>query len=459
MTSVLAVAIAALCFIAYLSTQRNLSAEIDRSLLHEAQAYAAAMKGSTTSTSLVDASRTYLQGRAGAVSGPDPILVVISGGRILSNSQLRLETATGNTASKNPTTAPAGFTTVKLGGTAYRVLTAPIADADGTRVGLFQAGLSEETAQFVAASVAGSLAATGLLVVLVGAALSVWAARASLRPLRVMADNAASITHASPGGRIAYEGPPDELGSLADSLNQMLTRLERSYADQRRFVADASHELRTPVAIMRGNVELLRGGRLSEPDAAESLAMLEDESLRMTRLLDELLSLARLEGSSHEFQPLEVRTMLEEAAARAQRLGDRVLRVECEPDVWINGDPDLLDQALVNIVRNAVAHTQPGGHITLSAVASPTNVVMSVTDDGPGIPQDDLDRIFDRFYRAPGPRPGDSGGAGLGLAIAKRLVDLHAGAMSAVNVSPTGAQFSIALPRLAAPARNHDELE
>jgi signal transduction histidine kinase len=378
----------------------------------------------------------------------------MASGRVLSNSDLRLETASGNRAALEPSTTPAGFATVRLGGVEYRVLSAPIAAADGSRVGLFQAALSYGTVRFVAASVAGSLAAAGLLVVLVGTALSMWAARASLRPLHRMADDAAGITHASPGGRIAYEGPADELGSLAASLNAMLDRLERSYADQRRFVADASHELRTPVAIMRGNVELLRGGRLSEADADESLEMLEAESLRMTRLLDELLSLARLEGSVHEFQPLEVRTMLEEGAARAQTLGDRVLDVQCNSGVWINGDPDLLDQALVNILRNAVAHTKPGGHITLSCAASLTSVVMSVTDDGPGIPQADLDRIFDRFYRAQGPRPGDSGGAGLGLAIAKRLVDLHSGEMSAVNVSPTGARFSIALPRLAAPAQN-----
>jgi len=266
-----------------------------------------------------------------------------------------------------------------------------------------------------------------------------------------MATGAAGITHASPGRRIDYDGPPDELGSLAESLNAMLDRLERSYADQRRFVADASHELRTPVAIMRGNIELLRGGKLSDADSVESLEMLDTESKRMTRLLDELLSLARLEGSRHEFQLLDVRTLLEEGAARARRLGDRVLTVECAGGIWINGDPDLLDQALVNVLRNAVAHTRDGGHITLSCDASPIQVLLSVTDDGPGIPQPDLDRIFDRFYRAQGPRPGDSGGAGLGLAIAKRLIDLHAGQMSAVNVQPTGARFTIALPRMAPP--------
>jgi len=187
----------------------------------------------------------------------------------------------------------------------------------------------------------------------------------------------------------------------------------------------------------------------------ESLSMMEAESLRMTRLLDELLSLARLESAVHEFQPLDVAILLEEGAARAHKLGDRVITTSCASNLWVNGDPDLLDQALVNVLRNAVAHTRDGGHITLSCSATSTHAMLSVTDDGPGIPQADLNRIFDRFYRAQGPRPGDSGGAGLGLAIAKRLVDLHTGTMSVTNVSPTGARFTITLPRVAAP-REYD---
>ena len=452
MSSVLAVAIISLCSIAYVTTLNSLTADVDRSLLHETQAFAAAMKGSTDTTSLVAASYTYLQGRTGAAAGPDPILLVETAThRPLVNSTVRLEDAVGNAAARSPATAQAGFSDVSLGGVRYRVISAPIADANGVRVGLFQAALSTQNSALTAAGVAGALGVAGLIVMLIGVVLSLWVASASLRPLSLMAKDAATISHSAPGKRIAYDGPADELGSLATSLNAMLDRLERSYADQRRFVADASHELRTPVAIVRGNVELLRGGKLSEADAKESLEMMEAESARMTRLLDELLSLARLESAVHEFQPLEVATLLEEGAARAHKLGDRVIQSRCAPGLWVNGDPDLLDQALVNVLRNAVAHTKDGGHITLSCSATPTHAMLSVTDDGPGIPQADLDRIFDRFYRAQGPRPGDGGGAGLGLAIASRLVDLHAGTMSVVNVHPTGACFTITLPRIAPP--------
>jgi signal transduction histidine kinase len=452
MTLVLAVGVAVLCFLAYTTVRATLTAEVDRTLLHEADEYSAAMKGSSNATSLAAASRRYLQDRTGASAGPDPILLVLADGRIISNSELKLETGAGNAAAKVPTSSPAGFSTVTLNGSAYRVVSAPIANADGSRVGLFQAALSAESPASVALSVAGALGAAGLIVILGGALASVWAARQSLRPLRQMAADAAAVTHASPGRRIAYDGPEDELGSLAASLNAMLARLERSYQDQRRFVADASHELRTPVAIVRGNVELLSRGSLCEADAHESLNMIEDEALRMTRLLDELLSLARLEGASRHFQPLEARTLLDEIAAAARALGDRKVGVDGPSGLWISGDPDLLKQALLNIARNSIAHTEPGGHLTMVCSAVGNRVMLSVTDDGPGIPPDDLERIFDRFFRTGGPRPEDSGGAGLGLAITSRLVDLHDGEIRAENVEPTGARFTIELPRIVPPS-------
>jgi len=451
MTTMLAAGVATLCILAYTTVRTSLTAEIDTTLLHEAAEYSATMRSSVEATTPAAASRRYLQDHVGTVSGADPILLVLVEGHILSNAELKLEQAPGNTAARAPTSAPAGFSEVTVDGTTYRVLSAPITAADGARIGLYQAALSTGTAADIAFSVAGALAAAGIIVILGGAVASVGVARQSLAPLRQMADDAAAITHTTPGRRIAYHGPADELGSLAASLNAMLARLERSYEDQRRFVADASHELRTPVAIVRGNVELLRGSTLSEADARESLRLIEEESLRMTRLLDELLSLARLEGASRHFQPLEVRTLLDEIAAHARALGDLTVTVEGSSGLWTSGDPDLLKQALLNIVRNAVAHTPAGGHLSLACTAVGNRVFLSVTDDGPGIPPDDLERIFDRFFRAAGPRPGDSGGAGLGLAITSRLVDLHDGRIRAENVEPHGARFTIELPRIVAP--------
>lgn len=452
MASVLAASIVALCFMAYATTLQGMLAETDRTLIHEAAEYASAVAGSAESTSLVDTTRSYLASRTGAEAGPDPILLVsLVGHKPLVNSSVRLEDAVGNPAAVNPSTGVRGFGTITLDGVNYRIVTTTISNDQGTQVGVFQAALSDRSPRSIAASVAGALAMAGLIVILAGVVLSLWAARASLGPLQRMAVDAEAVSHAAPGHRIAYEGPDDELGSLARSLNAMLDRLERSFADQRRFVADASHELRTPVAVIRGNIEMLRGGSLGEVDVADTVRMIDAESSRMARLLDDLLSLARLESVMREFQPLDVATLLHEGAARARKLGNREVSVVCEPGLWVDGDPDLLDQALANMVRNALAHTPEGGHLVLSCSAGARVVDISVTDDGPGIPQAELDRIFDRFYRAHTPRPADSGGAGLGLAISKRLVDLHGGTMRAENIEPTGARFTISLPRIDAP--------
>ena len=446
------VAIATLCLLAYAITLRNLSAEVDRTLVREASAYSAAVRSAPASEALVVATRAYMAGRSGGQANISPVLLLrLTNGSTYSNSELRLDLAPDNRSLRTDSPTPV-FSDVAFGDVTYRTLTVPVYATGGTRLGTFEVALSEGTPTTVAVNVAAALGAAGFLVVLIGSVLSIWAARGALRPLTHMAADAAAISLASPGKRLLIDGPADELSALADALNAMLGRLEHAYAEQRRFVADASHELRTPVAIVRGNVELLRRGKLSPEDTDESLGMIESESVRMTRLLDELLSLARLEGGMHTLQPLEVRTILEEGAARAKALGEREITVEGPTNLWISGDPDLLDQALLNVLRNALAHTAEGGRIALACGADASHVRLTITDDGPGIPEAELARIFDRFYRTQQRRPGGSGGAGLGLAIAQRLVDLHGGTMRAENVESGGARFTIELPRIAQPS-------
>ncbi len=457
MTGVLAATIAMLVVVAYVVTEQALTATTDTALEREAAAFSAAMRGAPDEAALADATRAYLEGRTGGETGLAPILLVAfnrpdGGWRVISNSELRIEDAAGNTELQSPT-GQATFATIDFEGTSYRILSVPVV-AQGTNAGVFQAALSQQAIANTAQQVALTLMAAGAFALAAGLPLSYLATRRALRPLTLMAADAEAISHREHGRRITFNGPPHgELGSLASALNDMLDRLERAYDDQRRFVADASHELRTPVAVIRGNVELLRSGNLCAEESAEGLAVIEDESIRMGRLLDELLALARLEdGSGRPFQPLEVRTLVDEVAYRGKSLGDRVFSTEGDCGLWIEGDPDLLAQAFVNVVKNAVSHTEDGGHVTLACRTEGDRVLISITDDGPGLTEAELERVFDRFYRAQGVvRGADGSGAGLGLAITRRLVELHGGAIGADNVKPHGARFTISLPRLEEP--------
>jgi signal transduction histidine kinase len=442
--------------LSYLVTVRSLDAATEQALRREAEAYLGAMRSAPESDTLAVATRAYLGART-AQAGIDPILIVSlnqpgANRRVLSNSEVRLENAPGNISLKSPPKL-AELVTVPFEGTTYRVLAVPILDASGTRAGMFEAALALDAQRRTARTLATTLTITGAVAIIIGFLFALWAAGRALLPLRRMAADAAEVTHAEPGRRIAYTGPPDALGSLAASLNQMLDRLEGGAAEQRRFIADASHELRTPVAIVRGNVELLQTRDDLPPAAEEPLGMIAAESDRMTRLLDELLVLARLRGAPpRRFQPLHAPTLLAEVAARARLLGDREIVSACGTEAWVSGDPDLLEQALLNIVRNAVAHTEDGGRIALDCTERAGRVVFSVTDDGVGIPEADLDRIFDRFYRSFREREDQTGGAGLGLAISKALVELHDGRIFAENAEPHGARFTIELPAIALPA-------
>lgn len=446
MTLTLIVGIVALAVTSYFAVERGLRSDLDRGLLRESEAFLAAVhsgQSEETTAGVLDIARTYLGARTKVESGSHPILLVrLADGRVLSNSDIKLETAEGNTGDLQP-----GFSTVTLGSEEYRVATARIASSGGTSQGVFQAAISTSYARSVLADLGGTLGLGGAIVVLLGAILSAWAARASLNPLREVSDTAAQITQASLGERVPYGGPHDEVGAMVEAFNEMLDRLETAFLEQKRFVADASHELRTPIAVVCGNLDIIDHPQTDEAARNAALAAIRDEAGRLERLVDDLLSLARLDrGTQRPFQALDVRTLIEEAVVRGRALGGPEIAADARPGLWVEGDPDMLDQALMNLVRNAINHTPEGGTVTVSAREAGDSVEISVADTGPGIREEDLPRLFDRFYRAQGPRDAESGGSGLGLAITKRLVELHRGTISARNSDAgIGAVFTIRL--------------
>jgi two-component system OmpR family sensor kinase len=453
---VLTVGVTLSAFAAYWRVSAQLSADLDRSLLREAEAFNAALRPKVTANSdLRSATRAYLSARAQSFSGTYPVLLVhfASGSpRVISNTDLLLETAPGNAEALAVAGGTSRFLDLSFSGVSYRAATVPVVSAEGTAVAVFEVALPTATTHDLAAQVLVSLLGVAAVVIFIGTALAVLAARTSLRPLTRAADTAARVTQSSLTQRIEYEGPHDEVGRMVDAINAMLDRLESAFGEQRRFTADASHELRTPLAVIAGHVEVLRDVEMSEAERAEELAVISDEVGRMGRLVDDLLALARLEADPRsERQPLDVETLLYEAAARGRALGDRHIAVDAEPGLWVSGDPDQLNRALLNLVGNAVAHTAAGGAIRLTAGHTDGSVRISVADDGPGLKAEDMGRVFDRFYRAAGPRPGDGGGSGLGLAITRRLVQMHDGSITVANGPERGATFTVRLPRIPSP--------
>ena len=269
------------------------------------------------------------------------------------------------------------------------------------------------------------------------------------RPLRRMARIAARVDAGDLSPRMEYRGPRNETRILADSFDHMLDRLEEAFARQQAFVSDASHELRTPLTAIRGQLEVL--ARRENPDAAEVRrvqALVQAEVDRMTRLTEDLLLLAHTDESRFiQREPIVLQPFLGELVATAATTADRRLSTSADVPGILNADRDRLAQALRNLLRNAVEHTQAGGAIVVGArEAADQRVQIWVDDDGPGIAANERDRVFDRFHRADPARARQGGGTGLGLAIVRAIVDAQGGRVWATDSPLGGARVVIELP-------------
>jgi two-component system, OmpR family, sensor kinase len=264
-------------------------------------------------------------------------------------------------------------------------------------------------------------------------------------PLRRFASTAAAVDEGDLSPRLdAGPEAAAELRTLAESFNHMLDRLEDAFARQHSFVSDASHELRSPLTAIRGQIEVL--ARDPDPDAAavrrvEAAAL--TELRRVERLVDELLALARLdEGTGPERRELEAAAFLREAAIAAP--GAATLGELASGRIDI--DPDMIAGVVRNLVENARRHAGAEGSVTVSSAAVGDRLQVDVDDDGPGIPPAERERVFDRFHRSDAARARASGGAGLGLAIARAVVEAHGGSIQAGESPLGGARVSFELP-------------
>jgi signal transduction histidine kinase len=225
----------------------------------------------------------------------------------------------------------------------------------------------------------------------------------------------------------------------------MLDRLERAFKRQRDFVSDASHELRTPLAVLRSQVELL-DRETDERRRHEGTATLLRRLDELDRLVGDMLTLASAEGGRVlEPQPIELDEFFEDIRRDLPLYGERDFTLAAVGGT-LEADPDRLTQVLRNLVRNAVAHTHVGDRVAVSARGVGSHLEISVADTGPGIPHDQLENVFERFYRLDEGRTRDRGGSGLGLAIARALVEAHGGTIRAESEPGQGATFRIDLP-------------
>ncbi|MBC7259531.1 MAG: HAMP domain-containing protein [Chloroflexi bacterium] len=268
-------------------------------------------------------------------------------------------------------------------------------------------------------------------------------------PLRALTQAARRVA----GGDLAQRIPVrsrDEVGELTQAFNDMASALERNETLRRNMMADIAHELRTPLAAMRGNLEGILDGVF--PATGESVAPIYEQTLLLSRLVDDLRELALAEAGQMrlERRPLDVGELLQGVAAmvrpQAESQGVGVEVQVAAPLPAADADPTRIRQVLLNLVGNALRHTPAGGVITLSAEASEEGITVSVSDTGSGIDPADLPHIFDRFYRGDSSRARDTGGHGLGLAIVKRWVEIHGGRVWAENLPSGGARFSFTLP-------------
>jgi two-component system OmpR family sensor kinase len=239
------------------------------------------------------------------------------------------------------------------------------------------------------------------------------------------------------------------VGELARSFNYMAGRLQESFQAQRQFSADASHELRTPLTSIAGYIDVLnKGAKDDPPTLTRVLDAMRGEVDRMTRLVRDLVSLARLDASDQlQLERLDLTRLVEDVYEQAKAMApNREVNLRANEAAWVDVDVDRLRQVLLNLADNAIKYTPTEASINFAIQSWDSTVQVSVADDGPGIAPEDQARLFDRFYRADQSRAREKGGAGLGLAIAKKIVEAHHGSISVASPPEGGAVFSVRLP-------------
>jgi heavy metal sensor kinase len=288
------------------------------------------------------------------------------------------------------------------------------------------------------------------LVLLVAGLGGFFLATKSLAPLRWMAEQARNVTAKNLHSGLDIGAAHEELRVLSDSFNELLSRLDQSFETMRRFVADASHELRTPLAVIRGEADVALDHDRKPAEYKESLAIIQDEARRLTRLIDDLLNLARADAGHVNLRVEEfyLNDLLAECCRSVRgAAGVKNITLECDSpgDVVCRGDQELLRRLVLNLLDNAIRYTPPGGTVSARLEAGDGNLRLQVADTGVGIPPEAARHIFERFYRGDQARSRQNGGFGLGLSIVKWIAESHRGTVELSSQPGAGTTFTVLL--------------
>src|SRR5213593_1494411 len=465
-SAALVLTLAAFAIVLYVARRRASYDDLDQRIRSEAELSAAILgesyraRGALVTYDSTGKPALVADIKAVLEAVPDYLLITAQDGEILyssSNASLTYQQVVQLRRLMTPPLSGRTGGTVRLepDGPELRYV-AHIVSGAGPRFGSLLVAADVRTAELAVAQLLSTL----VLIVPIGliAAILVgsWIARRALEPVDRIISEVREITDGRGlHRRLAEPMVKDELGRLAETLNQMMTRLERSLAALRRFTADASHELKTPLTVLRGGVERA----LTRPDMPpETLAALEEtlqEVNRMTELLDSLLTLARADEGRAELhrEPVDLRQIIEEAGETGELLAEHAgvgidIRLPSEP-VVVSVDRSRVRQLALNLIENAVKYTPRGGQVSVELGSSNGRAVFTVADTGIGIAPGDLPHVFDRFWRADSARTRTSerAGTGLGLAICKWIAEAHGGTIEVQSRPGRGTTFTVGLPR------------
>lgn len=437
----------------YLTISNRLYAEVDQELLATAEAVA---------------SPTLAPFRASAPSVFDQILEDFLGPKI-SNKFVQISNPDGkvfsHTTNLDGNYLPLDKTALIISGIGkstyhtyrnlfwrypVRVITMPVID-NGQLVHIVQVGmLMDYTTDILEKLLLIFVVSIPLAVVFLLYAGWFLAGRA-LKPVEVITRNARAISADNLDYRLEVQNPNDEIGRLARTFNMTLDRLQSAFNRMRRFSTDVSHELRTPLTILRGETEVgIRWGGDTE-DLQKILKSNMEEINRMSDIIDNLLELSRTEEGKLvlDLAPVKLHDLLKDVCTKAAAEAERkkiALHLTAPSPLEVVGDANRLQQIFFSLLENAVKFTPPGGRVSLEMETEGNWAKVSVTDTGPGIPEQDLPHIFDQFYRVDGARNRNDGGSGLGLSLVRALCEAHGGKVEVVSLPGSGSTFTVSLP-------------